>query len=74
VDGNTTVEIRTPNQELEKNIVIFSKSDKIGHEATLYFVDANNELIAFRNNIVFDNGYTAFITPFVNARYEIKVK
>jgi hypothetical protein len=75
-DGKTTLNVRTQNLNLEKSIVVYSNVgiDKAGSVATLYFENADNSLLEFRTSPVFENGYAAFITPFVNANYIISTK
>jgi hypothetical protein len=75
-DGKNSLKVRSQNLNLEKNIVVYSNAgaDKAGSNAVLYFVNADQSLVEFRNSIVFENGYTAFITPFVNADYMIEIK
>jgi hypothetical protein len=75
-DGKTTLNVRTQNLNLEKSIVVYSNVgiDKAGSVATLYFENADKSLLEFRTSPVFENGYAAFITPFVNANYIISTK
>jgi hypothetical protein len=75
-DGNKTINVRSQNLELEKNIVIykFMGLDKVGKATTLNFVNPDESLIEFRTSPVYENGYAAYITPFVNANYKITVK
>jgi hypothetical protein len=47
------------------------KPEDIGKIITLYFIDENGNRIPFRVSYVYENGYAAFETPFVHARYVI---
>ena len=71
-EGNANLQIRNTAADISKSIVIFQKAKPGMEEATLYFVDADGTLIPFRKSIVYENGYLAFETPFVNANYVIK--
>lgn len=71
-EGNTNLQIRNIAADISKSIVILQKAKPGMKEATLYFVDADGTLIPFRKSIVYENGYVAFETPFVNANYVIK--
>jgi hypothetical protein len=75
-DGKTMLNVRTQNLNLEKNMVVYSNVgiDKMGSIVTLYFENADKSLLEFRTSPVFDNGYAAFITPFVNANYKISIQ
>jgi hypothetical protein len=75
-DGKTALNVRTQNLNLEKSIVVYSNVgiDKAGSVATLYFENADKSLLEFRTSPVFENGYAAFITPFVNANYKISIQ
>jgi hypothetical protein len=75
-DGNATLNVRSKNLDLQKNIVVynFMGLDKIGSETALYFVNLDGSLVEFRNSPVYDNGFVAYITPLVNANYKMEVK
>lgn len=68
------LKVLTSNIDTTRSITVFSKmSDKVvGTKTKLNFVDADGKLIPFRESIVFENGYTAFVTPFVGAVYTIE--
>jgi hypothetical protein len=75
-DGNATLNVRSQNLDLQKNIVIFNYMglDKVGSETTLYFVNLDGSLVEFRNSPVYDNGFVAYGTPLVNANYKMQAK
>lgn len=75
-DGNTTLNVRAGNANVEKSIVVYSKigADKVGKEVSLYFVNADQSLVEFRTSPVYENGYAAFNIPLVGANYKIAVK
>jgi hypothetical protein len=75
-DGSTTLNVRAGNANIEKSIVVYSNigADKVGREAALYFVNADQSLVEFRTSPVYENGYAAFNTPLVSANYKIAVK
>jgi hypothetical protein len=76
IDGNNTLGVRSQNADILKSMIIYSYigTEYIGSDTTLYFVNQDNSLVEFRNSMVYDNGFTAFITPLVNANYITSIK
>jgi hypothetical protein len=72
-NGETSITVNTAGKDVTKNITIFKKMnpENIGKIMTLYFIDENGNRIPFRVSYVYENGYAAFETPFVHARYVI---
>jgi hypothetical protein len=75
-DGNSTLNVRAGNSNIEKSIVVYSKigADKVGSEVVLYFVNEDQSLVEFRTSPVYENGYAAFTTPLVSANYKIAIR
>jgi hypothetical protein len=75
-EGNTTLNVRAGNSNIEKSIVVYSNIgvDKVGSEVVLYFVNEDQSLVEFRTSPVYENGYAAFTTPLVSANYKIAIK
>jgi hypothetical protein len=75
-DGSETLNVRSGNEDIAKSIVVYSNigADKVGSDVVLYFVNADQSLVEFRNSPVYDNGYAAFSTPLVSANYKIAIK
>jgi hypothetical protein len=72
-NGEISITVNTAGKDVTKNITIFKKMkpEDIGKIITLYFIDENGNRIPFRVSYVYENGYAAFETPFVHARYVI---
>jgi hypothetical protein len=69
------IKINTANTDLTKTINLFEQigTDKVGSSTALYVLDSNETPVLFKTGIVYENGYAAFETPFVHARYVITV-
>jgi hypothetical protein len=75
-DGKASLSVRADNVDLQKSIIVYTYIglDKVGSSAALYFVNADKSLMEFRTSPVYENGYAAFVTTFVNADYKIAIK
>jgi hypothetical protein len=75
-DGDNTLGVRSQNTDILKSMIIYPYvgTEYVGSETALYFVNADNSLIEFRNSIVYDSGFTAYIAPLVNANYKSSIK
>lgn len=71
-DGNVKVLVRNSVTDISKTIAVFAEAKTGMTEAGLYFVDADGTLIPFGQSAVMENGYLAFVVPFVSADYVIK--
>jgi hypothetical protein len=75
-DGSATLDVRSDNVNIEKNIVVYSNIgiNQVGKEAILNFVNSDKSLVEFRKSLVYENGFAAFVTPLVNANYKITIR
>jgi hypothetical protein len=75
-DGSKTLNVRSQNLDLQKNIAIFKYMglDKVGSESVLNFVNTDGSLVEFRTSPIYPNGFGVFEIPLANANYKMTTK